>query len=647
DFLKEIGCEQIQGYFYGKPMPGQKVLEQLSQNHLQLESRLEISVYNKAGLIDLPSEDSAYLFLVENETIRLLAYNGSLQKEVASAGAAKALDLSRVMSEEKTPRHRHMVRFLKGVFDHSPNTESFIENGAVFRIQASFVAGVRDFWIGKAHLTNLSSEEMSVLQKDDQMRYAMLLFDGVYHLNLEKDQIEVAACVHSQVKLGTVYPGIRSSFLQYCQSMVHLQDQKRFLMFIDADHILEEAKNTECGYVQDYFRILRDDGNYRWTLFIAMPVKHEEYESVLLYERKAVFEDYPDLQRLLEEVASSLEPEVYSENVPDGNLSLQAGLLQAFSSRSGVPLYYKNLEGRFLGVNDEMLRYLGKETEDEVIGRTLQELGILVDAEEYRQVEKRILEHGETIHYHLTLAVSGESRMLPLTVFPWYHGNQISGTAGFVHLGEMKQEESFMRDEMSGMLNAYGALLASSAYDAAYRNSGQEYEVIYLSLHDAVRISRTYGTDFFEKAVRATADLIRSAELPNGTSAAYLTGCRFVLIGQQTDSQALIDAAEIVRKKLQEIDEIDGISCHFSLDISIAYGSEASGAAALMRLLEERADQDNQNLDEIKAADELRRSLIFSPQLLETSSQRIMVVDTESLDLLFVNKALKRDLHLP
>lgn len=647
DFLKEIGCERIQGYYYGRPMPGQTVLEQVSQKHLQLESGLEISVYSKAGLIDLSSEDSAYLFLVEHQTIQLLAYNASLQKEVASAGDWGDLNLNCLMSEEITPRHRHMVRFLSGIFDQSSGTEMFIENGSVFRMQASFVAGVREFWIGKAHLTNLSYEERSVLQKDDQTRYAMLLFDGIYHLNLEKDQIEVAACVHSQVKLGTVYQNIRASFLYYCRTLVHREDQKRFMTFIDTEHLRKEAANAECGYVQDFFRILRDDGNYRWTLFIGMPVKHEDHESILLYERNAVFNDYPDLKRLLRDIASSLEPGMFSWNKQEGTAEIKTGLLNAVEKNSKAALFCKDLQGRYLEVNDELLSYFGRKTKEEVIGSTLQELGILVDEEEFRQMEKRVLEHGETIHYHLTLAVSGVCQMLPITVFPWYQGNRIAGTAGYVHSWEKAKEDSFTKDGMTGLLNAYGSLLAANAYDAAFRNSGQEYEAIYLSLHDALRISRAYGEEFFDKAVRMAADLIRNAHLPDGTSAAHLPGFRFLLLGPQAHGQKLLDAAEKVRNGMQEIDEIDGVGCHFSLDLSIAYGSETSGPAALMTLLENRIEKQNRTFRSIREADEQRRSLNLSPELLETSPQRIVIVDTESLDLLFVNKAMRRDLHLP
>ena len=87
------------------------------------------------------SEDNVYLFLMENGTVRLLAYNEALTKAVRSVGAERALDTTLVMSAEKMPRYRHFVRFMESVFDQSQATETFIENGSALRVQASFVAG--------------------------------------------------------------------------------------------------------------------------------------------------------------------------------------------------------------------------------------------------------------------------------------------------------------------------------------------------------------------------------------------------------------------------------------------------------------------------------------------------------------------------
>lgn len=646
DYLKRIGCERFQGFFYGRPLPGYAIRNELNQAGLELESGLESSIYNKAGLVDLLSEDPACLFLMENGTARLLAYSETLKREVMDMGIAAALDTVREMSTQKTPKHRHFVRFLEGVFDHGQGTETFNENGAVMRLQASFVAGVRDFWVGKVHLTNISTDEISIQRQDVLMRSALLLFDGVYRLDLEKDQIEVAACVHSQVKLGTVYHGIRQSFLTYCHDMVHTLDQQRFLDYIDTDHLLGEAERSEYGYVQELFRIRRDDGVFRWTLFIAVPVKTDGHSGLLLYERQSVFEKHRDRRAILESYATSLEPHLFRMRDQDEQNAKASSVLRAFFRCAGIPMFWKDVRGRYAGLNDELLTWFGRETKEEVLGRTPQELGALIDAEEFHQVQKRVLERGETVYYSPVLAAGGTSRMMPVTVFPWYDGNQIGGTAGFIHVWEKEKRDLFAKDVVTGLLGVSGAYMAGHAYDAAYRSGAQEYEVLYLALHDAAHVSRMYGTDFFNRVVRAIADRIRASSLPEGATAAHLLGCRFILIGRQAYGQMLFDAARQVQQDVQRMDELDGVACHLTLDLSLAYGSEATGFGSLLRLLEERSSKESIAVDEIKELEDLRRCLTLSPTLLDSSPERIMIVDTENHDLLFINKTLKRDLHL-
>ena len=61
DFLKKIGCEKIQGYFYGKPMPGHMIHAHLNQKGLQLESGLEASVYDRRQVLWICSQRIMYI----------------------------------------------------------------------------------------------------------------------------------------------------------------------------------------------------------------------------------------------------------------------------------------------------------------------------------------------------------------------------------------------------------------------------------------------------------------------------------------------------------------------------------------------------------------------------------------------------------
>lgn len=651
DFLKKIGCERIQGYYYGRPAPGHAVRRLLNERNLQMESSLEESVYRKAGLENLVSEEPSCLFLCENGTLRILAFNDAYCRELESVGVSRLADEEGTVSSRRNPRYRKILQYLSGVFEGKTEPLTFVENGEYLRVRAVFVAGIHDFWIGRAGLTNISPDRQTVKthREDRLFRSIALLFDGIYLLNLEQDEIEVSESVHAKVMPETVFHGIRESFLTYCREFVHLEDQERFLSFIDVEHLVRAARSSENGSVRDLFRVRREDGNYRWTLFLAVPLQDGGKQNIVVCESREVFEEYPDRKELLKVFASTLEPGLHMERGPEisARIARESGVMKAIFRFAGIPLFWTDRLGRFIGVNEEMLIYLGKRTRKEVIGRTAEELGVFVDPDDLRNMHERVLNYGATVHFSPLIAVSGESRRVPVTEFPWYSGNRIAGAAGWVHSGEEKQEQFFLRDAETGLLNDYGAMLTGSIYDTEYRRDGREYCVVYLALHDDAHLNRIFGGVFFRKIIAAAAKRVHSIGLPEGTSAAILRGCRFLLIGREDDSDRLLEAARKVQSDVRQIREIDGVECRLELDLAMASGAEAAGFASLVRILEERADRGGQQYEAMKEQNAARRNLMVSPALLDTSPERIVLIDPENNEILFINKALKRDLNLP
>lgn len=65
EYLRSIGCERIQGYYYGKPMPLEEQLENLGSRQVPFETREDAGVAQKAGL-DLFHTEEAFC-VVQND----------------------------------------------------------------------------------------------------------------------------------------------------------------------------------------------------------------------------------------------------------------------------------------------------------------------------------------------------------------------------------------------------------------------------------------------------------------------------------------------------------------------------------------------------------------------------------------------------
>lgn len=75
DFLSSLGCEKIQGYYYGKPMPGSQYISWLKGKNLEEELPEEAELLDQAGFISLDGDAPAALFLFTAETIRVIRKN--------------------------------------------------------------------------------------------------------------------------------------------------------------------------------------------------------------------------------------------------------------------------------------------------------------------------------------------------------------------------------------------------------------------------------------------------------------------------------------------------------------------------------------------------------------------------------------------
>lgn len=637
NFLKEIGCERIQGYYYSRPVMRFMVDRVLTEKKLQMESSLEASVYGRSGLVDIVDNDPVSLFLCENGTVRLLTCNSAYQQELAGIGI-KASDLMKEPMPLRTQAsRRRLENYLQDVFERRDAPYLFMINGKYLRMQAIFVAGVRDFWIGRADLLDLRAADMLTNRHEHFLMQSAPLFDGVYFLNQKKNQIEVIQCVHPSIPSHQTYADISGSCRDYCSAYVRLDDQQRFSAFFDTSCLVKAVSEAKDGYVQEMFRIRREDGNYRWALFSVLPAQDED-NSLLVFERRPFLTE--EKQRIVQMDALQQEDEAQKD-------ARSASLLKAFFHHADIPLFYKDRKGRYLAANQEMLAYLGGLQTEEVLGRTAAETGIFVDPEEVSRAVGRVLEHGETVHFSPMTITEGISHRIPVTEFPWYIGNEIAGAAGWVHPDEAKKEEDFITDHETGLMNDFGAVLAAGKFEQSLHRNGDDYCVFLLSLQGYDRMIRIFGDDYASRVQLRIAGMIRDCSCPDGTMKVRLPGCRFLLMGKESSLKQLQKAAGEICIRVRSLREMDGVEWHFEMDEVMGEGSEADGFVELISLLQTRLSRKHCNPAVRMQDDAANYNIQLPPAVLDDLPEQSVLIDPENNEVLFVNKAMKRALNLP
>lgn len=82
DFLSGIGCECIQGYYHGKPMPLDNVLQQIKESGKLFEVRDKYGFYQKVGLCDVISDGPFAMYYYDSYVVSLMYANEAYEKEI-------------------------------------------------------------------------------------------------------------------------------------------------------------------------------------------------------------------------------------------------------------------------------------------------------------------------------------------------------------------------------------------------------------------------------------------------------------------------------------------------------------------------------------------------------------------------------------
>ena len=107
DFLCSIGCEKVQGYYFGKPAPLDDVLQHCKDKGLDIETKEWSKYYQELSSVNLLNRSPTIVLERRDQEIYLLNYNGGFKDFVNRLGY-KTIHQSRlesVFNNEKWCEH--------------------------------------------------------------------------------------------------------------------------------------------------------------------------------------------------------------------------------------------------------------------------------------------------------------------------------------------------------------------------------------------------------------------------------------------------------------------------------------------------------------------------------------------------------------
>lgn len=270
DFLKQSGCEKIQGWFYGKPMPYEDVAARIRSGEYVLEEPLEEAVMDGIGLVNVITEKPTGLFIQKEDRCILLLRNEALKRETASVDQRDAIFFEGDLLPSSHPVYPWIHALIEGSRNSGkPQSAITVKNGSLLKYEIHTARGRKEFCGGTISVVNMSLQEKdSPLQKLDALyRNMMRLFDGMYYYRDRNQTMEVLLTDLPGLKSGSSVP--LSRWLQI-DTWIHPDDRERFRAFMNIESLKEKASAPPYGAAGGIFRFKDRHGQYIWKEAVAM-----------------------------------------------------------------------------------------------------------------------------------------------------------------------------------------------------------------------------------------------------------------------------------------------------------------------------------------------------------------------------------------
>ena len=166
DFLKEIGCEKAQGYYYGKPQPLADTMKHMESTGIMAESREMRGVFSKLGALDYLVETPMSIMTYENGVFKFLFANRQYEEQLRSLGFTSKKEVEDASNNPQNPVY-YTLREGEKMAYMSPCEMTYATHGVYVFVRGSLVADINGCHIYNLMLrnTHVSAYDGSSSQK--------------------------------------------------------------------------------------------------------------------------------------------------------------------------------------------------------------------------------------------------------------------------------------------------------------------------------------------------------------------------------------------------------------------------------------------------------------------------------------------------
>ncbi|HAT02341.1 MAG TPA: hypothetical protein DCS54_03555 [Oribacterium sp.] len=290
--------------------------------------------------------------------------------------------------------------------------------------------------------------------------------------------------------------------------------------------------------------------------------------------------------------------EVYKVNVlrnhSVGDELNSSVLWDNFNRNSGLGIFWKDKQRRFVGANQKFMEYYGFSKEADFVGKTDEDMGWHVNPDPYRNDEYAVLREGRVTNNVAGHCIAhGSIRNILASKMPIYDNGRIIGLVGYFrditeeHELQHKSLRAAETDSVTGLLNIRGFMTARLKYEDEFRLRGTDFTEIHLTIDNFEDFLLEYGHAFGEEILYAVGKKLNHV-IGTHATLARSTGNKFIVMKQVVDAKEAEKLAGDVRRSIREVVNVNGFTCKLCPSVGHAQFSDYQTVDYLQKEAERR-----------------------------------------------------------
>lgn len=322
-FLHDIGCEAVQGYFYGKPQELVQLVESCRRESLETESADEAAALDQADMLSFAVDKPFAVLRVDEDSISACYSNEAFRITTTYFGLTSDNPAEELV-ESISDRDRAALRRIADKTESSDDAEYILlkVHDRHMRIGVTELADTGSYKLIGVSPTDIASGlgGSTLSDSDFLLTNVLLTYEEAYLLDYTADTCTAITRHGTSSTAGNVRSGIAAFAKDYSERRIHRGDRQRFLTSLDQKNVFPSASPGSRHQSTQLFRCWNEQGMYQPCEFTTATIEDTRSRQALLC-MKSLVSAIPSI--VSDEAASALAAGEVPP-VPDAGLDEQS-----------------------------------------------------------------------------------------------------------------------------------------------------------------------------------------------------------------------------------------------------------------------------------------------------------------------------------